>query len=39
MDRRTVAYNGKQTRQEVIAPEGSHVLKGITPCLFEISCR
>lgn len=27
MDRQRVAYNGKQTRQEIIAPEGSHVPK------------
>lgn len=28
MDRQTVAYNGKQTRQEIISLRGSHTFKG-----------
>lgn len=37
MDRRmdgwTAECNSKQTREEIIAPEGTHALKGITLCL------
>jgi len=38
-DRQIVAYKGKETRQNIISPEGSRVLKGITLCLPKISCQ
>lgn len=38
MDRQTIAYNGKQSRQEIIAPEGSHGLKGITDTSIWMQC-